>query len=249
MQLVNSTPIDRRQWLRHAGMAGLGAAGLGTAAVPLQADPLPVPRPRPRDPQEALRRLMEGNERFVGGALGQPLSRSMSRLRELEAKQTPFASILACADSRVPPEILFDQGFGDLFVARVAGNIATSEVIGSLEYASQLLGAQLVMVLGHTACGAVSATVQGEAVPGQIGSLFPYIHPAAEEVSEDTPGAGRPPIPEVIEQNVRHQANILREASPVLKDLIAAGRLAIVGGVFHFRTGRVELLDADAPSA
>lgn len=192
--------------------------------------------------------LIEGNERFVAGA-SQSRNRSLARLRELETKQTPFASVLACSDSRVPPEILFDQGFGDLFVARVAGNIATAEVIGSLEYSSQLLGAPLLMVLGHTACGAVSATVKGEAVPGQIGSLFPYIHPAAEEVADATPAQEEPPIPAVIEQNVRHQVNLLREASPVLSTLIRDGRLMVVGGVFHFRTGRVELLDVDGSAA
>lgn len=246
-QLLDPTPLDRRQWLRRAGMAGLGAAGLAAAPAPLRATPRAAPRAPVRDPEDALRMLVEGNRRFIEG-VGEPRNRSLARLRELEAKQTPFASVLACSDSRVPPEILFDQGLGDLFVARVAGNIATSEVIGSLEYSSQLLGAQLLMVLGHTACGAVSATVQAEAVPGQIGSLFPYIHPAAEEVAEELPGHASPPIPAVVEQNVRHQVNILREASPVLSALTREGRLRVVGGVFHFRTGRVELLDVDTPA-
>ena len=247
MRLTNSTQLDRRQWLRQAGAAGLGAAALVTVPAPLHADPASAPQPRARTPQEALRRLMAGNQRFVGGAPPLLASRGIAHMRELAEKQTPFASILGCADSRVPPEILFDQGFGDLFVARVAGNIATSEVIGSLEYAAQLLGTQLVMVLGHTACGAVSATVQGGAVPGQIGSLFPYIHPAAEMVSKEKPGEASS-RPAVIAQNVRHQVAILRNASPVLKDLIGAGKLDVVGGVFHFRTGRVELLDGTAPA-
>lgn len=243
LSALNSSPIDRRQWLRRAGAAGLGAAALtvAPACTPLRAEPV---YPRPRNPEEALRRLMDGNERFVSGAVGGP-NRSVARLRELEAGQSPFASVLACSDSRVPPEILFDQGFGDLFIARVAGNIATSEVIGSLEYASAALGTQLVMVLGHTACGAVSATVAGDAVPGQIGSLFPYIHPAAEEVAEQTGAGDSPPVDQVIAQNVRHQVNLLREASPVLRDLGRERKLQVVGGVFHFDTGRVEMLDAD----
>lgn len=247
MRLTTSTQLDRRQWLRQAGTAGLGAAALVTGSAPLHAEPVAVPQPRARTPQEALRRLMAGNQRFVDGAPPVLASRGIAHMRELQKKQTPFASILGCADSRVPPEILFDQGFGDLFVARIAGNIATSEVIGSLEYAAQLLGTQLVMVLGHTACGAVSATVQGGAVPGQIGSLFPYIHPAAEVVSKEKPGHGASALPAVIAQNVRHQVAILRNASPVLKELIAAGKLDVVGGVFHFRSGRVELLEGTAP--
>lgn len=235
-------PMTRRTWLRFAG-----ATGLGAAALPLLPEALgamaPVATGRVRSPDEALQRLLQGNQRFVGGA-ATGANRSVARLRELEAKQTPFASILACSDSRVPPEILFDQGFGDLFVARVAGNIATSEVIGSLEYGTRVLGSSLLMVLGHTACGAVSATVAMGEVPGQIGTLFPYIHPAADEVADKAPGDQPPPIPAVIEQNVRHQVEILREASPVIAALDRAGTLKVVGGVFHFQTGRVQMIDA-----
>lgn len=234
--------LDRRQWLGRAGLAGLGAAGLFAAPACLPAAVGPGVRPPVRTPGDALRMLMEGNERFATGQSDER-NRSVARLRELSAGQTPFASVLACADSRVAPEIAFDQGFGDLFVARVAGNIATSEVIGSLEYAAQVLGSQLLVVLGHTACGAVSATVSGEAVPGQIGSLFPYIHPAAEEVADETAGGGAPPLDAVIAENARHQVEILREASPVLRTLTREGKLMVVGGVFHFHTGRVELLD------
>lgn len=249
MSLFNPTPLDRRQWLRRAGATGLGAAGLVAAPPTAWGDPDAPPPPPVRNPREALRRLMDGNQRFTSGVLGTPSNRGVAQLRQLEGGQSPFASVLACSDSRVPPEILFDQGFGDLFVARVAGNIATSEVIGSLEYSTAALGAQLVLVLGHTACGAVSATVKGAAVPGQIGSLFPYIYPAAEEVADATPGQGPPPIPAVIEQNVRHQVNLLRRASPVLSGSVREGKLMVVGGMFHFRTGRVEILDVDTPAA
>lgn len=236
----HATPVSRRGWLRVAGAAGLAAAASPLVPELLRAEPAPV-RPRVSGPDEALRMLMQGNDRFVNGAASGG-NRSVARLRELSAKQTPFASILACADSRVPPEILFDQGFGDLFVARVAGNIATAEVVGSLEYATRLLGSQLVIVLGHTACGAVAATVQATEVPGQIGTLFPYIHPAAEKVNEALPGEGTPPIPAVIEENVRHQVRLLRNASPVIAGLNRDKKVAVVGGVFHFETGRVELV-------
>ena len=131
-------------------------------------------------------------------------------------------------------------------MVRVAGNIATAEVIGSIEYATRLLGSELVMVLGHTRCGAVTATVELENAPGQISSLYPYIHPAAEEVA-DQGVAGQAEahtdVTAVIAQNVRHQMNILRNASPVLKALRQEGTLRMVGGVFDFRTGQVNLLE------
>lgn len=234
--------ISRRSWLRMAGAAGLGAASLPLLPEPLRAG-APLARPRVESPDEALEMLLQGNARFVSGNLNHSM-RSPARLRELEAGQTPFASILACSDSRVPLEILFDQGFGDLFVARVAGNIATAEVIGSLEYGTAVLGSRVVMVLGHTACGAVSATVKGGEVPGQIGSLYPYIYPAAEEVADRTPGGGSPPLDAVIAQNVRHQVTLLRRASPVIAGLNREGKLKVVGAVFHFGTGRVEVIDA-----
>lgn len=239
--LRQAAPMNRRTWLRLAGVAGLSATALPLLPEALDAHVRPA-APRVRSPDEALRMLMDGNQRFASGATT-ARNRSIARLRELEPKQTPFASILACSDSRVPPEILFDQGFGDLFVARVAGNIATAEVIGSLEYGTRVLGSTVLMVLGHTACGAVSATVQMGEVPGQIGTLFPYIHPAADEVAEDLPAQQSPSIPAVIEQNVRHQVEILREASPVIAALSRDGKLKVVGGVFHFGTGRVERIE------
>lgn len=233
--------MDRRTWIRTAGLAGLGAAALPLLPVQLSGHGTRVAAAS--TPDEALELLVQGNARFVRGEASNS-NRSVADLRELEAGQTPFASILACSDSRVPPEILFDQGFGDLFVARVAGNIASSEVIGSLEYGTRVLGSQLLMVLGHTACGAVSATIQMGEVPGQIGTLFPYIHPAADEVAEGSAGSEPPPIGAVIEENVRHQVHILREASPVIAALNREGTLKVVGGVFHFGSGRVEIIEA-----
>lgn len=239
---TNSThSLTRRGWLRMAGAAGVGAAGLPMMTEELAGEER-LETPRVRTPEEALQMLMAGNARFVNGA-ETTAKRSVARLRELQAEQAPFASILTCSDSRVPLEILFDQGFGDLFVARVAGNIATAEVIGSLEYGTRVLGSQLLMVLGHTACGAVSATLKMGEVPGQIGSLFPYIHPAAEDVAERTPGQA-PALDAVIAENVRHQVEILRRASPVISGLTREGKLKVVGAVFHFATARVEVIEA-----
>lgn len=234
--------ITRRAWLRLASAAGVSAAGStllpGELAAETHLGRLPV-----RTPDEALQALMAGNARFANGA-ATTSKRSVARLRELEAEQTPFASILACSDSRVPLEILFDQGFGDLFVARVAGNIATAEVIGSLEYGTRVLGSQIVMVLGHTGCGAVSATMKMGEVPGQIGSLFPYIHPAVKDAADRVGGQQSPPVEAVVAENVRNQVEILRRASPVIASLNREGKLKVVGAVFHFRTARVELIEA-----
>ena len=177
---------------------------------------------------------MEGNARFVRGAVEAP-HRHLARLREVEAKQTPFAAFLGCADSRVPIELVFDQGFGDLFPVRIAGNVVTPEVIGSLEFGCAVLGAQVLMVLGHTHCGAVKAAVAGTEVPGQISSLFYHIQPAVEAAHGDVEAA--------VVQNVRGQARLLARSSPVLAGLVTKGALRIVGGIFDLATGVVTSVD------
>lgn len=233
--LPTRTELSRRRWLQMGTAAAGSLVATGCAPRTLAATVPPAALAAPASPDEALERLMTGNARFVSGATGAGESRSIERLRSLSEKQTPFASVLGCADSRVPVEILFDQGLGDLFVCRAAGNIATSEIIGSLEYGTLLLGSQVLMVLGHSSCGAVTATVKGGAVPGQIGSLYPYIHPAAEDVASGD-------LTAIIAQNVRNQVNLLRNASPVIKDLVNTGKLRVVGAVFDFHDGRVNLV-------
>lgn len=176
---------------------------------------------------------MEGNRRFVQGESQAP-RRSLDRVKELSAGQSPYAAILGCADSRVPVEILFDEGFGDLFTVRVAGNVATPEEVASLEYAVGVLGAQVVLVLGHTACGAVTAAVEGKAVPGQISSLFQHITPAVP--------AGAT-LDQAIRANVAHQAKVLRSSSTVIREALDAGRVDVKGGIYSLDDGRVKLLD------
>jgi carbonic anhydrase len=185
-------------------------------------------------PDEALQALLEGNQRFAHGNATNP-NRTLARLQELGTQQAPFAAVLGCSDSRLPVEILFDQGFGDIFVTRLAGNVATSEAIGSLEFATRILGAKLLLVLGHGSCGAVRATLEREVVPGQIGSLYPYIRPAVK-------AAGDRGVDAVVEENVRNQVDTLRNASPVLAELVSAKKLGIAGGIFDFRTGLVTLV-------
>ena len=227
--------VSRRALLQMAGVAGAGTLVPAAEGSTRHADQS-AQVPPDSSPDQALQTLMDGNKRFMAGAASSP-NRTLKRLQELGEKQAPFASILSCADSRVPLEILFDTGFGDMFVCRAAGNIATPQIIGSLEYGTLVLGSRILMVLGHTACGAVSATMKGDAVPGQIGSLYPYIYPAiVQAASKD--------INAVVAQNVRHQVDLLRHASPVIRDLTRETKLRVVGGVFDFHDGSVKLLEA-----
>ncbi len=185
---------------------------------------------RPETPDEVLLALSEGNERFVRGET-LAAHRNMQRLQEVAALQSPFAVVLGCADSRVPVEIVFDQGFGDLFVTRIAGNVATPEIIGSLEFATHILGAKIIYVLGHTSCGAVTAAMKRELVPGQISSLFQYLRPAVKASAND--------LDRAVRENVINQAMTIAEASPVIAALIEEGRLKVAGGVYDLATGIV----------
>lgn len=216
--------INRRQFLGAGLGAGLLAGPSQALAGPPNED---VP---PKTPAEALQRLHEGNQRF---ATGQSLAihRDLEHVKKVAARQMPFAAFLGCADSRVPIEFVFDQGFGDLFVTRIAGNVASSENIGSLEFGTQVLGAKVIYVLGHTDCGAVSATMRGDEVPGQISGLFQFIRPAVK--------AARGDITRAIHENVRNQATILAEASPVIARLVRQGEVIVVGGVYDLQTGQV----------
>ncbi len=185
----------------------------------------------PASPDEALAVLSEGNRRFVAGLAAGP-RRDPARLREVAPRQAPFAAFLGCADSRVPVELVFDQGFGDLFVVRLAGNIASTEAIASLEFSVAVLGVKILYILGHSSCGAVAATIRAEPVPGQISTLFQHIRPAVRAAKGDLEAS--------IIENVREQATIVAEASPVIAGLIREGKVKVVGGVFHLASGVVE---------
>jgi len=187
-------------------------------------------------PDAALQKLIEGNQRFVDRKRLNP-NQDFGRITEVAKSQKPFAAILGCADSRVPSEFVFDQGFGDLFVCRVAGNVATPEEIGSLEYGTLVLGTKVLMVVGHERCGAVTATIKGEQVPGQIGSLIDAIKPAVAS-SKNQPGDS---LENAVKANVMLQANRLK-ASPVISKLIAENKLKVVGGYYDLDTGRVSIL-------
>ena len=192
-------------------------------------------------PQEALQRLKTGNERFVAGKSLAP-RREMTRLTETATGQNPFAAFLSCADSRVPVEILFDEGFGDLFVCRVAGNAATPEEIGSLEFGTAVLGAKVLVVMGHTAGGAVKATLENAKVPGSIDAVLGAIRPAMKSVKD-------PKAPTAMSDatiaNVRLQTDRLTK-SPVISGLIKEKKLAVTGAVYDIATGRINWLDTMA---
>lgn len=162
-------------------------------------------------------------------------NRDIARLKQIVKKLTPFAAFLGCADLCVPIEFVFNQGFGDLFVTRIAGNVASSENVSSLEFGTLVLGAKVLYVLGHTRCGAVEATLKGEKVPGQISGLFQPIRPAVRQAFGDLDVA--------IKANVRLQAQVLAEASPVIARLVREKKLIVAGGVFDLASGKVEPVD------
>jgi carbonic anhydrase len=182
----------------------------------------------------ALGQLMEGNDRFVSGRLAS-FDEDLTILKEKTvANQEPFAAVLSCADSRVPVELVFDQSIGHVFVNRVAGNICTAEVIASLEYGVAVLGVPIIMVLGHDGCGAVKASIDAKAVPGQISVLYAPLRAAVERAGPD--------LTATIKANARIQADLLRTASTVIAASVASGKLKVLAAYYDLATGRVTLL-------
>jgi carbonic anhydrase len=199
--------------------------------------------------REALERLRRGNGRFVSGVSGREILTSPSRRNELAAGQAPLAIILGCSDSRVPAEIVFDQGLGDLFVIRVAGNIVAPSQVGSVEFAAERFGTRLVVVLGHSRCGAILATLEelGHPTEGQsrnLRSIVDRIRPSVEallatELRHDADALVR----EAVRANIRASANHLRHGSEVLEQLIQNDGLLVVGAEYSLETGVVEFFE------
>ena len=186
-------------------------------------------------PDAALQQLVDGNARFTEGRMTS-FNEDLGILKaKTVEKQEPFAAVLSCADSRVPVELIFDQSIGHLFVTRVAGNIATSELIASLEYGVAVLGTKAIMVLGHANCGAVKASIEAKAVPGQISALYPYIRPAVDQAGPD--------LEATIKANAKIQAALLRQSSPVFAAQIKQNQLKIVAGYYDLAGGKVSILD------
>lgn len=190
---------------------------------------------------EALERLRAGNARFVEGTSSITDAVSVARRAELIDGQTPFAAILACSDSRVPVELIFDQGLGDLFVIRVAGNIAAPSQVCSIEYAASVLGAQLVVVLGHSNCGAIDATLKELAQEQAVRS--PILRAIVDRIGPALAGLENPTLLDAVAANVRNTVAELRSGSKILENLIDAGSLVIVGAEYSIESGKVGFFD------
>jgi carbonic anhydrase len=232
---------SRREFARLSGLAA-GAAGLVLSSGNSVVAGERVAKPAPN---AVLAQLLEGNQRFVKGELIHP-GRRPEDFAPLADGQAPVAIVVACADSRVAPELVFDQGVGDLFVVRIAGNVVTNAgplVKGSIEFAVAELGARLIIVLGHSACGAVKAAVAhidaNDTLPGSIRELVDLIRPAAASVR------GKPgdKVNNAIEANVKLSVERLKTLDPILAGLVKTRELKVVGGVYDLRSGRVAILD------
>jgi carbonic anhydrase len=202
-------------------------------------DPLSLP------PDAALQRLVEGNQRFRCGEAGGAAARGFDAARAA-ALQRPFAIVLGCSDSRTPVEIVFDQGFGDLFVVRVAGNIVAPSIVGSIEFAASQFGTRLVVVMGHTGCGAIGATLQALATglgpeSKNLRAITDRIAPHVEPIARL--GAGPEAMREAMRANVRASVDHLRHGSQILEELVLKQRVSVVGAEYEIETGRVQFLD------
>jgi carbonic anhydrase len=218
----------------------LSAAGL-LAAAPLAGMAQAQPVAAADTPDAALNLLIEGNARYVAN---QTRERDFSAARASRTQgQAPFAAILGCADSRVAPELAFDQGPGDLFVVRVAGNFVTLERLASLEFGAAVLGTKLIMVLGHNSCGAVNATVtalqKGNTLPGHISDLARAMKPGIEPVLKQS---GDDLQQRAVIANVRYNAQRLQHAKPILAEMVAKNEVRVVGAVYDLATGKVTLV-------
>ncbi len=227
---------SRRNFLcgSAAAVAGIVTAGVVVETAHGFLRPYSVLAQSTLTPDAALKELMDGNRRFVSGKTTAHEHDLTILKHNLEEKQEPYAAVLSCADSRVPVEIVFDQTIGHLFVTRVAGNVITPEIIGSLEYGVAVLGTKVILVLGHSNCGAVKAAVAGKSVPGQISVLYPHIQPAVDEAGHDYKA--------VTKANAKIQATLLSQASTVVAEKIKEGQLKVIAGYYDIGSGAVTLL-------
>ena len=215
----------------------LAVVALVATALPSLAEADKHPAGSGQTPASALAALTRGNRRYVAGRPAHP--HQSSRLRHNLVKgQHPFAAVLSCADSRVPPELVFDEGLGDLFVVRVAGNVVDDAITGSLEYAAEHLHVPLIVVLGHTNCGAVDATIRGGEPHTHIESLVNAIRPAVEQARTESGSL----LTNAVRDNVKLAVKQLRESQPILGKMLQDRKIEIVGAVYDLDKGTVEFL-------
>ncbi|MFA6549296.1 MAG: carbonic anhydrase [Candidatus Margulisiibacteriota bacterium] len=195
------------------------------------------------NPDKALAILLKGNQRFVKGQVVRPHQSAENRVKTAKEGQKPIAAILGCSDSRVPPEMIFDAGLGDIFVVRLAGNVTGKEVLGSLEYAVEHLGVKLILVLGHTKCGAVTAVAKQEKVTGNLIAIANEIKPAVDKTKAAHKDlAVEKLILESIKANVQQSIDKMLSSSSLLRERLQAGDIKIVGGLYDLETGAVAIL-------
>ena len=217
----------QEDWTRRKFLAGLVVAGIAAQGKCAWAQ-------TELTGEGALQELMAGNERYMAGKITS-FPEDLKILKEKTvAKQEPFAAVLSCADSRVPVEIIFDQSIGHLFVARVAGNMVTPEIMASMEYGVAVLGLKTLLVMGHTNCGAINAAVQGKEVPGQISVLYQHLMPGIQNSHGDVVAA--------VKSNAAFQARLLRESSTVIAKAVKEDGVKVVGGVYDLESGKVTLV-------
>jgi carbonic anhydrase len=232
--------VARRRLLKTVGFAStFSLMGLGSQSYAKGTPPKPD---NVLTPDQALERMMAGNARYANA---DSLKIDVKETRgALSRGQNPYACVLSCADSRVSPELCFDEARGDLFVTRVAGNFVNTDILASLEYAVAVLKAPLILVLGHTSCGAIEAAVkaytQNTTYPGHIQSLTTALAPAVREVSKTVNAEGL--VSAATDANVQLNVTKLKESNPILSERISKGQLKIVGGVYDLSTGRVKFL-------
>jgi len=233
--------MNRRELLKLLPAAAAAGALLKKSSSTLAAEISAMSQESQRNmtPEQALSALKKGNERFVNGKM---LQRNlMAQVRATASGQYPFAVVLGCIDSRVPPELVFDQGIGDIFSTRIAGNFADTDIIGSIEFATKLSGAKLVVVLGHTECGAVKGAcdnVQLGNLTQTLSNIMPAVY-AVTEVRNDRTSKNKTFVQKVADENVRLTVQALTERSAVLKDLVVTNRLKVLGAMHDVATGRV----------
>lgn len=242
----NDSALSRRRFIQVSGAGVLGLEFLRSGGVPFitsEAKAADVTSPMTSD--EALKELMDGNERFVKSMNESCVMRTPERRMEVAEGQNPFAIILACADSRVSPEIVFDQWIGDLFVVRVAGNIvspANYGILGSLEYGVKVLGVNLIMVLGHSRCGAVEGAIKalkdGTEFPGSIETIVKTIEPAVQK-AKNKPGDL---LQNAIQENVRLGVSRINGTDPVIAPMVKEGKVKVIGGNYDLVSGKVSLV-------
>jgi carbonic anhydrase len=191
-----------------------------------------------------LKDLKSGNERFVEGKATHPHA-DRDRVLDTSKGQKPVATVLACSDSRVSPELVLDQGIGDIFVVRVAGNVADTNEIGSIEYATEHLHTPLLVVMGHTKCGAVTAVVENTSLEGSIPALISHIKPALDKSQNAQAGLAKDQFVEkVIKENVWDSVEDILKRSEIVRKLVASGKLKLVGGVYDIATGKIDWMGA-----